>query len=399
MDLVCIDFLSLEADSSGYENILVITDHYTRYAQAYATRNQKATTVAKILWENVFMHYGFPRVLHSDQGRDFEAKLIKELCKITNIKKTHCSPYHPTGNAQVERFNQTLLNMLGTLPEDKKRSWKKYIPELVHAYNCSRSDATGVSPFYMMFGRNARLPADLMMGVEPDQRVYSDHQKYVKDLRERLEYAYNRANQQDDNTKARSKARHDAKVRENTLRKGDRVLVRNVSIRGKAKIADKWASQTYLVQEQIDSNLPVYRVYPEGNPRKVRTLHRDLLLPVNHLPVRQEPAKKRKKQLVITHSSESEVVAQQQSSSSDEFEAMPVATDPPATTQSESDRSHDEETPESSEEDVPVPRRSTRNRRPVQRLQYGSLGEQRHMNGVNVVIPTHERYVLCDIIM
>ena len=87
MDLLCIDFFSLEPDSSEYENALVFTDHFTKYAQAFPTSHQKASTVAKILWENVFMHYGFCRVLHSDQGRDFEAKLIKELCKMTNIKK------------------------------------------------------------------------------------------------------------------------------------------------------------------------------------------------------------------------------------------------------------------------------------------------------------------------
>ena len=71
MDLVCIDFLKMEPDSQGYENVLMFTDHFTRMAKAFVTRNQKAETVAKILWENVFMDYGFPRYLHSDQGRDF----------------------------------------------------------------------------------------------------------------------------------------------------------------------------------------------------------------------------------------------------------------------------------------------------------------------------------------
>jgi hypothetical protein len=85
-ELVCIDYLSLEQSKGGYENILVITDHFTRYAQAIPTRNQMANTTAKCLWENCIQHYSFPTRLHSDQGRNFISKIIVELCKLANIK-------------------------------------------------------------------------------------------------------------------------------------------------------------------------------------------------------------------------------------------------------------------------------------------------------------------------
>ena len=88
MELVCIDFLSLEPSKGGHESILVITDHFTRLAQAIPTRNQKATTTARALFDNFFIHYGFPGKLHSDQGANFESKVIKKLCKLAGTVKT-----------------------------------------------------------------------------------------------------------------------------------------------------------------------------------------------------------------------------------------------------------------------------------------------------------------------
>ena len=112
MELLCIDFLSLERSKGGHEHILVVTDHFTRYAQTFPTRNQLAKTTAKILFENFVVHYGFPARIHSDQGRNFESSLIKELCSLAGVHKSRTTPYHPMGNGMVERFNQTLLKML-----------------------------------------------------------------------------------------------------------------------------------------------------------------------------------------------------------------------------------------------------------------------------------------------
>ena len=94
MEVVCIDYLSLGRSKGGFENILVITDHYTRYAQAIPTRNQTAQTTAKALFENFFVHYGFPARIHSDQGANFESKLIQSLCSLTGMRKTRTTPYH-----------------------------------------------------------------------------------------------------------------------------------------------------------------------------------------------------------------------------------------------------------------------------------------------------------------
>lgn len=82
LELICMDYLSLEPDSRDTRNILVLTDHFTKFAVAVPTRDQKVKTIAKTLWENFIIHYGFPSWLLSDQGRDFESRTIKELCAV-----------------------------------------------------------------------------------------------------------------------------------------------------------------------------------------------------------------------------------------------------------------------------------------------------------------------------
>ncbi len=121
LELVCMDYLTLEKSKGGYQNILVITDHFTKLATAIPTRNQTAKTTAEALFNSFILVYGLPQRFHSDQGANFESKLMEELCMLTGIQKSRTTPYHPMGNGITERFNRTLLDMLGTL--EPSRSW------------------------------------------------------------------------------------------------------------------------------------------------------------------------------------------------------------------------------------------------------------------------------------
>lgn len=286
MELVCMDFLSLEPDSRNTKDILVITDHFTKYAVAIPTKDQKAATVAKCLWDQFLTHYGFPERLHSDQGRDFESHVIKELCTITNIRKVRTSPYHPRGNP-VERFNRTLLSMLGTLQDKNKTHWRDFVKPLAHAYNCTKNEVTGFSPYELMFGRQPRLPVDIAFGLPVKDGRTTSHSQYVKNLKARLEYSYGLAIQNAKKVADKNKKRFDKVVKESTLEKGDRVLVRNLRLRNKHKLADRWESTVYIVTKRM-GDLPVYSVKPENAEEPVRTLHRDHLLPCGFLSETKE---------------------------------------------------------------------------------------------------------------
>ena len=144
MQIVHIDFLTIESGKTDKDhNVLVVTDQFTRFAQAFVTTSQTAQTTAKTLWDKYFVYYGFPEMIISDQGRNFESRVISELCKLGRVKKLRISPYHPQSNGQCERFNATLLGMLVTLPPEGKMTWTDKVGTLVHAYNSTKSAITG----------------------------------------------------------------------------------------------------------------------------------------------------------------------------------------------------------------------------------------------------------------
>ena len=131
LQFVTMDYLTIEK-AMGYKNILVIIDHFTKFAQAYPAKNQKAITTGKLVLDFI-RRYGFPEKFHSDQGQNFVGKVMKNLYKVTGIKQTKTTPYHSVGNGLSERFNCTLLSMVGTLTSEKKKAWFKYLPDLVMA--------------------------------------------------------------------------------------------------------------------------------------------------------------------------------------------------------------------------------------------------------------------------
>ena len=283
LEIVCMDFLTLEA-SKGFGHVLVITDHYTRYAVAIPTRNLTAKTTAQVFFNDFVAHYGIPKRIHSDQGANFTGKLIKELCQLTGMAQSTTTPYHPMGNGTTERFNRTLLGMLGCLEPHQKHDWKSHINSLVHSYNCTKHESTGFSPFQLMFGRKPRLAIDAAFGLTTDVEQKSYH-GYVKDLQEHLRKSYDIACSYSKKSRDRQKRGYDLKSRGAVVETGDRVLVKIVSFDGKHKIADRWEKQPYIVQRQPNEAIPVYVVKREDGTGPDRTLHRNLLLPIGHLPL------------------------------------------------------------------------------------------------------------------
>jgi transposase InsO family protein len=284
LELLCIDYLSLETSKGGFHSVLVITDHFTKYALAVPTRNQTAKTTAHVLFHEFIVHYGFPKVLHSDQGQCFESEIIKELCLISGIEKSRTTPFRPSGNGACERMNRTLLGMLSTLTPEQKFDWKTHIDALVHSYNCTRHETTGYTPFELMFGRKPRLALDVILGLLGEQEP-REYDEYITQLKSSLCQAYQLAQGKSCKSRSNQKKQYDKKARAATLAEGDRILVKILAFTGRHKISDKWEAKPYIVLRKPNPDIPVFDVQREDGIGRVRTIHRNHLLPIGELPI------------------------------------------------------------------------------------------------------------------
>ena len=170
--------------------------------------------------------------------------------------------------------------MLGTLSDEEKSDWKSHLGCMTHAYNCTKHASTTYSPYYLMFGRHPRLPIDVAFGVhKPNCSDNCSKSRYIQKLRRRLNYAHKKASKYSSEQAQKYKTSYDKSVKGPQLQVNDLVLVKIVAHKARHKIQDKWESEEYIVIEQPIPGTPVYRVRPVTGT-KVRTLHRNLLLPL-----------------------------------------------------------------------------------------------------------------------
>ena len=149
MQLVAVDLMGpFPCSQNGNCYILVASDYFTKWCEAYAIPNIEAITVAKSLTREMFFRFSPPEALHSDQGRQFDGLVLKEICRILQIRKSRTSPYHPQCDGLVERLNRTLLSMLATSAKDNPLNWEEYLQPVCFAYNTSIHSSTGFTLFF-----------------------------------------------------------------------------------------------------------------------------------------------------------------------------------------------------------------------------------------------------------
>ena len=186
-DTIGMDFLGpLPETTNGSKYVLVITDYATRWVEAFATKDMKATTVARILINEIICRHSAPIEILSDQGRNFLSEIITEVCKYFSINKIQTTAYHPQTNGLTERFNATLCQMLSAYINEAQTNWDLYLPVVLFAYRTSKQKTTESTPFNLLYGREARLPTALDRW-SPNYYIINSIDEEWKNAKKRIE--------------------------------------------------------------------------------------------------------------------------------------------------------------------------------------------------------------------
>ena len=266
MELVHIDYVRMEVTVAMdkkpvVRNVLVVVDHFTRYVQAFVTKNHTARTMARVLYNNYFSVFGFPQCLMSDQGTEFCGKVIAAMCSLLGVEKIRTTPYHPQTNGSAERVHQTLQRMIGKLDPEKRRKWPAHIGSIIIAYSSTRSLVTGYFLYYLMFGRRPRLPIDLLFPTRRTQMLTRTIDEYVASLYNRLQESLVIAQDCAVKEAQRQKRLYDCKVGAVELRPRDHVLVHLDAFRGqRRKLNNRWGDDLHTVVSRLADGIPAYVV-------------------------------------------------------------------------------------------------------------------------------------------
>lgn len=273
--------------NTGNRYVLVVIDYFSKWPEVYAIPNQEAKTVSDTFVNNWVCRYGVPIELHSDQGRNFESALFKEMCELYGIRKTRTTPLHPQSDGMVERFNRTLEEYLRKVVSSHQKDWDEHIPKFLMAYRSAVHDSTLRTPAKILFGTDLKLPGDLEFGVQPASTKETTQEQ--ENLHELHEFVRSRIKMTSD----KMKARYDRAANSDGFNEGQLVLLYNPQrkIGLSPKLQTHWDGPYRIIKRLNDV---VYRIQKHNSPRsKMKVVHLERLAKygkIESVPIRDEQA-------------------------------------------------------------------------------------------------------------
>ena len=254
MERVHVDFLGpLPKTTRGNEYVLMMVDQFTKWVECVPLPSQTAEVTAKAAVDHFFSRFGYPFQVFSDQGRNFESKLFTSLCEVLEIHKARTTPYRPSANGQVERFNRTLMDAVRCYIGDSQNRWDEHLQQIAGALRSAVNRNTGFSANKLMLGREVNTPAYLMFPKNAPKAVQVD--EYVATLMKNIQAAHNAARDSLKTSLQRMKRDYDVRVLQRTYEKGDVVYLLDTAVlKGKCrKLSSPWKGPAVVIQKLSSS--------------------------------------------------------------------------------------------------------------------------------------------------
>ena len=258
-DMVGIDLWGpIKKSASGNKMVIVCTDYLTRYVEMKAVPDGSAWQVALFLVENVIKNHGCPSKLLTDRGRVFMADIMKDLYEILGIDKIYTSKYRPQTDGLTEAFNKTLGDMVSHYVSIDQQDWDRHLPLLQFSYNTTKCASTGFTPFFLVNGREARLPVDVEFGI-PSLDTGMDISYYPDMLRDKLATARIIAQENIAKSQERSSKYYNEKRKASDFKVNDDVLVYNPrSYKGKTnKILHRFTGPFRIIEVRPNNTVKI----------------------------------------------------------------------------------------------------------------------------------------------
>ena len=252
------------ASTTGCRYVLVVTDLFSKFVVATATRDNSAITAAKVLVEDVILKYGTPNQILTDNGRHFTAELFNSILTMYGVCHMYTTPYNPRANGTCERFNKSMCDTLAAVGNRNQTNWDKQLSKVIFAFNTSQHVSTRLTPFELVFGRTAKLPFDL---PQPATTTTQPHE-YLRQLQEHLEVAKDTARSTMVQSQTKSKERYDAHRTNDLYTIGDFVYVKQIGFN--SKLAPKYIGPYQVIQQL---NKSIYRLQDPNNLNDVFDIH------------------------------------------------------------------------------------------------------------------------------
>ena len=240
-EVVQIDHQKICMTDNGYNQVLVMIDHFTKYAEAVPCITASAEETCDHLINTWIARHGCPMTFQSDNGTAFVGELTKELMRRSQVAQAHSTTYHPQTNGLVERQNRTLVSMLRVYCSRYMTDWDRYLPQVMGAYNSTQHSTTGVSPHMMLSGHEKSLPLTFFYPEYEGKKT--SPQVYVRDVIRRQQELNDLCRRNTQQAQARQRKKFDKKTAgAKAYSVGDYVQVFQNVIppKGTKKLLKKW---------------------------------------------------------------------------------------------------------------------------------------------------------------